>query len=516
MADRIIVFDTTLRDGEQAPGCSLDTEEKYEVAKQLARLNVDVIEAGFPIASPGDFEAVQLIDREVTGPIICGLCRARDEDIGCAWEALRLAAKHRIHVFLASSDIHLKHKLRMTREQALEKAVAAVARAKSYTPDVEFSPEDASRSDVDYLCQVVEGVIAAGATTVNIPDTVGYALPHEFGRLIATLFERVPNISQAVISVHCHNDLGLAVANSLEAVRNGARQVECAVNGLGERAGNAALEEVVMGLRTRHDLMPYETQVVTQEIHRTSRLVSDLTGMVIQANKAVVGRNAFAHEAGIHQHGVLAERTTYEIMDAASIGLAKGELVLGKHSGRHALEDRLRQLGYSLTPEELNHAFERFKRVADARKEITDADLEAIVADEVYRGEKETLELQYFQVVSGMGTVPTATVRLKKNGEEIRQAAIGVGTVDAIYKAIEAIAQVEHQFLDFSVESITEQTEAMGKVTVKIASPDGRTFTGRGASLDVMEAAARAYVQALNKLVYHTAPSQTPQVQDET
>ena len=515
MAERITIFDTTLRDGEQAPGCSLDTEEKYEVAKQLARLNVDVIEAGFPIASPGDFEAVQLIAREVTGPTICGLCRARDEDIDRAWEAVRPAAKARIHTFLATSDIHLKHKLKMSREQALDAAVKAVERAKGHVDDVEFSPEDAARSDVDYLCQVVEAVIAAGATTVNIPDTVGYSLPPEFGNLIATLFERVPNIGETVISVHCHNDLGLAVANSLEAIRNGARQVECTVNGLGERAGNAALEEIVMALHTRRDLMPYETGIVTHEIHRSSRLVSDLTGMLVQGNKAIVGRNAFAHEAGIHQHGVLAERTTYEIMDAATIGLQKGELVLGKHSGRHAVEDRLRQLGYDLDPEELNVAFERFKRVADARKEIKDADLEAIVADEVYRGETETFRLEYFQVVSGMGPVPTATVCLRKNGEEIRQAAIGVGTVDAVYKAIEAIVQLEHSFLDFSVESISEHTEAMGRVTVRIGSPDGRTFTGRGASLDVMEAAARAYIQALNKLVYHTAPNQTPQLEDE-
>ncbi len=515
MAERIVIFDTTLRDGEQAPGCSLDTEEKYEIAKQLARLGVDVIEAGFPIASPGDFEAVQLVAREITGPSICGLARAREEDIDRCWEAIRPAAKPRIHTFLATSDIHLKHKLKMSREQALETAEAAVKRAKGYCEDVEFSPEDAARSDIDYLCQVVQTVITAGATTVNIPDTVGYSVPHEFGQIIATLFERVPNIADAVISIHCHNDLGLAVANSLEAVRNGARQVECTINGLGERAGNASLEEVVMALRTRQDLMPYETGIITEEIYRTSRLVSDLTGMMVQANKAIVGRNAFAHEAGIHQHGVLAERTTYEIMQAESIGLPKSKLVLGKHSGRHAVEERLRELGYELEQDELNAAFQRFKRLADAKKEVFDADLEAIIADEVYHVE-ETLKLEYFQVVSGMGTIPTATVKLIKNGREVKESAIGVGTVDAVYKAIREIAEIKHDFIDFSVESISENTEAMGKVTVKIASPDGRVFAGRGADLDVMEAAAKAYVQALNKLIYHTSPGQTPTATEST
>lgn len=501
MGRRIIIFDTTLRDGEQSPGASLNLEEKLEVAKQLARLKVDVIEAGFPYSSPGDFEAVKAIAQEIKGPVIAGLCRATDQDIDAAWEALKYSDKPRIHTFLATSDIHLKYKLRKTREQVLEMAVAAVKRAKSYCDDVEFSAEDASRTDIDYLCKVVEAVIDAGATTVNLPDTVGYAIPHEFGKMIATVIEKVPNVGKAVISVHCHNDLGLATSNSLAAVLAGAGQVECTINGMGERAGNAALEEVVMTLDTRKDVFDATTGINTREIHRTSRLVSDLTGFVVQPNKAVVGSNAFAHESGIHQHGVLQERTTYEIMDARSIGLSESKLVLGKHSGRHAFEQRLIQLGYELNREELDKAFARFKEVADKKKEIFDEDLEAIVADEVYTI-PETYQLLYMTVITSLEGVPTATVRIGMPDGEVTDCAMGVGSVDAVYKTIDKIVKVPHKLIDYTVKSVTGGTDALGEVTVKLGD-DGNVYTGRGASLDIVEASAKAYIQAINKLVYY-------------
>ena len=504
MSRRIRIFDTTLRDGEQSPGASMNIEEKLVVARQLARLKVDVIEAGFPISSPGDFEAVKAVAETVKGPAIAGLCRANKLDIDRAWEALRFAKKPVIHTFIATSDVHLEKKLKKTREEVLQIAVAAVKRAKGYCEDVEFSAEDAARSDVDYLCRVVEAVIDAGATVVNIPDTVGYAIPHEFGSLIRTLFQRVPNVKKAVISVHCHNDLGLAVANSLAAVLAGAGQIECTINGIGERAGNAALEEVVMAIDTRRDLFHLTTGVNTREIHRASRLVSDVTGLAVQVNKAVVGSNAFAHEAGIHQHGVIQERRTYEIMDAEAVGLSESKLVLGKHSGRHAFERRLKTLGYELSKAELEKAFARFKETADKKKEMFDEDLEAIVADEAYTIPAK-YELCYMNVMSSLDGIPTATIRLKADGGDITEAGIGVGSVDAIYKTIDKMIGATYRLVDFVVKSVTGGTDALGEVTVKLEAKNGEIYTGRGASLDIVEASAKAYINAVNKLVYYEA-----------
>ncbi len=501
MSERVYIFDTTLRDGEQSPGASMNTEEKVEVAHQLARLGVDIIEAGFPIASPGDFEAVKRVAMEVRGPIIAGLARANRIDIERAWEALQYAEHPRIHTFIATSDIHLQHKLRKTREEVLEMAREAVTLAKKFTSDVEFSAEDATRSDVDYLCQVIQEAIRAGATTINIPDTVGYTTPWEFERLIRTLLERVDGWDKVTLSVHCHDDLGLAVANSLSAIRVGARQVECTINGIGERAGNAALEEIVMAIITRNDQFPFYTGINTTEIYRTSRLVSDITGIVVQPNKAIVGSNAFAHEAGIHQHGVLQERRTYEIMDPALVGLAESRLVLGKHSGRHAFEKRLRELGYELSREELDRAFLRFKEIADKKKEVFDEDLEALVADEVYRVPEE-FHLEYMAVMTGLDGMPTAAIRISRGGEILEATGSGVGSVDAVYKTIDKIVNIPHQLEDYSVKSITGGTDALGEVTVKIRD-DGRVFTGRGASLDIIEASAKAYIQAINKLVHY-------------
>ncbi len=498
---RIVIFDTTLRDGEQSPGASMNLEEKLEVARQLARLGVDVIEAGFPITSQGDFDAVRLIATKVAGPTIAGLCRTLPADIDRAAEALRPAKKARLHTFIATSDIHLEHKLRKSRDQVLEMAVAGVKRARNYTDDVEFSAEDAGRTDPDYLCQVVEAVIDAGATTVNIPDTVGYTVPHEFASLIRTLRERVPNINKCVLSVHCHNDLGLAVANSLAAVLAGAGQVECTINGIGERAGNAALEEVVMALNTRASLFQAETGINTREIYRTSRLVTDVTGIPVQPNKAVVGSNAFAHEAGIHQHGVMQERATYEIMAAESVGVAESRLVLGKHSGRHAFEKRLRELGFELSREDLDRAFARFKDLADKKKEVFDADLESIVADEVHAVPEE-YSLEYMTVVAGLEGYPTATIRVRRGQSELVDAGLGVGTIDAVYKTIDKVVQVPHELVEYSVKSVTGGTDALAEVTVKIGA-ESRIYTGRGASLDVVEASAKAYLQAINKLVYY-------------
>jgi len=502
---RIAIFDTTLRDGEQSPGASMNLSEKLDVARQLARLGVDVIEAGFPISSQGDFDAVRLVAEKITGPTIAGLCRVVPADIDRAGEALRPAAKRRIHTFIATSDIHLKHKLKKSRDEVLEMAVAGVKRARNFTDDVEFSAEDASRTDPDYLCQVVEAVIDAGATTVNIPDTVGYAVPLEFARLIATLRERVPNIDRCVLSVHCHNDLGLAVANSLAAIMAGAGQVECTINGIGERAGNAALEEVVMAINTRADQFQVSTQINTREIYRASRLVTDVTGIAVQPNKAVVGANAFAHEAGIHQHGVLQERTTYEIMSAQDVGIAESRLVLGKHSGRHAFEKRLHELGYTLSKEDLDRAFARFKELADKKKEIFDADLESIVADEVHSVPQE-YSLEYMTVMAGLEGYPTATIRVRRGQSELVDAGLGVGTIDAVYKTIDKLLGIPHELVEYSVKSVTGGTDALAEVTVKVGA-DGRTYTGRGASLDVVEASAKAYMQALNKLVHYRATS---------
>jgi 2-isopropylmalate synthase len=507
----IRIFDTTLRDGEQSPGASMNLEEKLTIAKQLARLGVDVIEAGFAYSSPGDFEAVRRIAGEVEGPVICSLARARPEDIDRAWEALRGAPKVRIHTFLSTSDIHLKYQFRMTRQEALVRAVEMVQRARSYVDDVEFSPMDASRSDVDYLCEVLEAVIAAGATTVNIPDTVGYATPQEFGRLIATIQEKVKNIGQAVISVHCHNDLGLAVANSLAAILAGAGQVECTVNGIGERAGNAAMEEIVMGLRTRRDFYQADTKIRTEEIAKTSRLVSKITGMVVQPNKAIVGANAFAHTSGIHQDGLLKEHLTYEIMRPESIGLGQTKLILGKLSGRHAFRRRLEELGYKLTDEELNYAFDRFKRLADQKKEIFEEDLEAIVSDQIRRI-PERYVLKTLTVQSGTGLVPTATVELEIDGKTLRQTGTGDGPVDAVYRTIAAMTGTKSRLLHYAVKAITGGTDAQGEVTVRLEEA-GKTISGNGADTDIIVASAKAYLNALNKLAYWV--SQNPDLNQQ-
>ncbi|CEP69312.1 2-isopropylmalate synthase, bacterial-type [Moorella glycerini] len=497
---RIYIFDTTLRDGEQSPGVSLNVEEKLKIAHQLARLGVDVIEAGFPIASPGDFEAVRAIAREVEGPVIAGLARINDRDIDRAWEALQEARRPRIHVFIATSDIHLKYKLRMTREEVLAAVRKGVARAKSYCQDVEFSPEDASRSDIDFLCQVLAAAIESGATVLNIPDTVGYATPAEFGHLIAEIRRRVPGIEKVQISVHCHNDLGLAVANSLAAIENGALQVEGAINGIGERAGNTALEELVMALYTRRDYYGCHTAIVTEEIYRTSKLVSSLTGMPVQYNKAIVGKNAFAHEAGIHQDGVLKERTTYEIMNPTMIGVVQSNIVLGKHSGRHALRSRLEELGFKLNEAELDKAFARFKELADRKKEISDRDLEAIVEHEV-KQIPEKFALEHIHISTGNRVVPTATIGLRVGEELKEEAACGEGPVDAAFKAIDKITRIPVCLKSYTLNAVTGGKDAVGEVTVKVEYA-GRVFIGRGISTDVLEASARAYVNAINKVVY--------------
>ncbi|MEW6064825.1 2-isopropylmalate synthase [Desulforamulus profundi] len=502
MSNRVYIFDTTLRDGEQSPGVSLNINEKLQIARQLARLGVDIIEAGFPITSPGDFAAVQAVVREVRGVTIAGLARANLKDIDVAWEALRDAEQARIHTFIATSDIHLKYKLRKDRDQVVEAAVAAVKHAKKYTSDVEFSAEDASRSDVDYLARVFGEVIKAGATVINIPDTVGYAMPEEYALFIKQVMERTPGIEKAVVSVHCHDDLGLAVANSLAAVGAGARQVEGTVNGIGERAGNAALEEVVMGLYTRKDRYGLTTGFNTREIYRTSRLVSSLTGMPVQPNKAVVGKNAFAHESGIHQDGVLKERTTYEIMNPEMLGIAASNLVLGKHSGRHAFRDRLAELGYNLTDEELNLAFTRFKSLADKKKEITDQDLQAMVEDEI-RQIPDTYTLEYFHISSGTTVVPTATVGLRAGEERKEDAACGDGPVDAIYNTVDKITGISCTLVNYAINAITGGKDALGDVTVKLKCEGSeKVYIGRGVSTDILEASAKAYVNAVNKLMY--------------
>ena len=500
MNKMIKIFDTTLRDGEQSPGASMNVEEKITLAKQLARLGVDIIEAGFAISSPGDFEAIKRIGAEVEGPVICSLARARKEDIDRAWEALKDAPKRRIHTFHSTSDIHLKHQYRISREEAFKRSVEMVRHARSYVDDVEFSPMDATRTDVSYLHEVVEAVIEAGATTVNIPDTVGYATPEEFGALIRGIKDKVRNIDQAVISVHCHNDLGLAVANVLSAIKNGAEQVECTVNGIGERAGNCSMEEVVMALRTRKDFFGADTRVITEEIMRTSRLVTKITGITVQPNKAIVGANAFAHESGIHQDGLLKERTTYEIMRPETIGLVKTNLVLGKHSGRHAFRDRLKQMGYDLSDEDLNRAFERFKHVADQKKEVFDEDLEAIVSDEMQQIQ-EVYVLKDLRAESGTGLTPTATVAMEVNGTAVQQTGIGDGPVDAVYRTIAHMTGTKSKLDAYLVKGITGGTDALGEVTVKVEE-EGKKVAGHGADTDIIVASAKAYVNALNKLEY--------------
>ncbi|WP_022947189.1 2-isopropylmalate synthase [Methylohalobius crimeensis] len=513
MQDKLIIFDTTLRDGEQSPGASMNREEKIRIAKALERLRVDVIEAGFPAASGGDFDAVKAVSQAVGESAVCGLARALDTDIDRAGEALAVARRSRIHTFIATSPIHMEHKLRMTPDQVVERAVAAVQRARRYTDDVEFSPEDAGRSEEDFLCRIIEAVIAAGATTINIPDTVGYSLPPAFGAMIGRLRERIPNADKAVFSVHCHNDLGLAVANSLAAVMSGARQVECTINGLGERAGNAALEEVVMAVKTRQDAFPCDTGINTQEIVPCSKLVSSITGFPVQPNKAIVGANAFAHESGIHQDGVLKSRETYEIMRAEDVGWSANRMVLGKHSGRNAFRTRMRELGIEFEAEEaLNEAFARFKDLADKKHEIFEEDLQALISEQIYESEAERVKLIALHVCSDTGETPRAQVVLKVDGEEKTSESEGSGVVDATLKAIESLLATGASLLLYSVNSITTGTDAQGEVTVRLER-GGRIVNGLGADTDIVIASAKAYLNAVDKLL-SSAGRKHPQVAD--
>ena len=498
--DNVIIFDTTLRDGEQAAGGALNVREKLDIAKQLERLGVDVIEAGFPISSPGDFEAVSLIAKEVRTPIICPLAHANADAIDLAWESVKEAEHPRIHVFLSASDIHLFYQLKKSREEILETSRDMVAWAKKYVDDVEFSPMDASRTEPAYIYQILEAVIDAGATTVNIPDTVGYATPEEYGDLIEVILKNVPNISRAVVSVHCHDDLGLAVANSLESLKRGARQVECTINGIGERAGNASLEEIVMAIKTRKDFYNLTTNINTAQIYKTSRLVSELTGFTVQPNKAIVGANAFRHESGIHQDGVIKMPITYEIMNPKTIGIPASSLVLGKLSGRHAFNERLAELGYSLSEEDFNRAFAVFKELADKKKEVTDRDIESLIAQEL-RTVSEIYHLDLIQVSCGDKGVPTASVKLTtSDGKVLADAALGTGPVDAVYKAINRIVSVPNVLTEFTVKSVTEGIDAIGEVLIRIES-EGITYTGRGADTDIIVASAKAYMNALNRLL---------------
>jgi 2-isopropylmalate synthase len=502
---KLIIFDTTLRDGEQSPGASMTRDEKVRIAKALERMRVDVIEAGFPIASPGDFEAVRSVAQTVKESTVCGLARAMEKDIDRAGEAVKTANSGRIHTFIATSPIHMRNKLRLSPDQVFEQAVAAVKRARRYTDNIEFSPEDAGRSELNFLCRVIEAVIDAGATTINIPDTVGYNIPQQFGELVGRLIERVPNADRAVFSVHCHNDLGLAVANSLAAVLNGARQVECTVNGLGERAGNAALEEIVMTIRTRQDVFDCDTTLDASQIVPTSRLVSGITGFAVQPNKAVVGANAFAHESGIHQDGVLKARETYEIMRAQDVGWSENRIVLGKHSGRNAFRCRLEELGIVFTSEEINMAFSRFKDLADKKHDIYDEDLQALVTEAQIEAEHEHYKLAALKVCSETGETPVASVIISVDGEESRGEAPGSGPVDASFRAIETVAHSNAELQLYSVNSITSGTDAQGEVTVRLEKA-GRIVNGQGADTDIVIASAKAYLNALNKLVQRQKP----------
>ena len=500
MSDHLIIFDTTLRDGEQSPGASMTREEKLRIAKQLERLRVDVIEAGFPASSNGDFESVRAIAAAVRDSVVCGLARASEKDIARCAEAIGPARAGRIHTFIASSPIHMQMKLRMAPDDVLAQAVKAVGWARRYTDDVEFSPEDAGRSEPDFLCRLLEAVIAAGATTVNIPDTVGYTMPWQFGGLIRTLRERVPNADKAVWSVHCHNDLGVAVANSLAAVMNGARQVECTVNGLGERAGNASLEEIVMAVRTRKDVFPCASRIDTAQIVAASKLVSSITGFPVQPNKAIVGANAFAHESGIHQDGVLKHRETYEIMRAEDVGWNANKLSLGKLSGRNAFKTRLAELGIELASDDvLNVAFAKFKELADKKGQVFDEDLQALVSEEAVTPEREHYRLLTLRVVSETGEIPQARIAMAVGGSELHAEASGDGPVDAAFRAIERIAQANAKMLLFSVNAITTGTDAQGEVTVRLER-EGRVVNGNGADTDIIVASAKAYLNALNKL----------------
>jgi 2-isopropylmalate synthase len=504
MSDRLLIFDTTLRDGEQSPGASMNLAEKLEVAHALKDLGVDVIEAGFPIASPGDFEAVQAVARQVEGPIICGLARCHNEDIDRAGQALKGAKRPRIHVFLATSAIHREFKLHMQREEIVRRAVEGVKRAKSYCDDVEFSPEDAARTELDFLAEVVERVIEAGATTVNIPDTVGYAVPEQYAAAIRHLKEHVRDIDKAVISVHCHDDLGMAVANSLAAVHEGARQIECTINGIGERAGNCALEEVVMALRTRADYFQLETAINTPRLYPTSRLVSKITGLQVQRNKAIVGQNAFAHEAGIHQDGMLKERRTYEIMRPEDIGLGQNELVLGKHSGRHALRQRVRDLGYHLDETQLQQVFEAFKALADRKKLVYDADIEALAEAQIHTG-PAVWTLEAVTCNAGSGTIPSAAVCLWHNEGRIhRDAVFGDGPVDAVFRAIERITGIDVELRDYHVRSVSVGQDAQGEAHVE-AEFNGKMIRGRAVSTDIIESSALAFLQVINRIAMRQA-----------
>ncbi len=501
MSEHLIIFDTTLRDGEQSPGASMNREEKVRIARVLDKMRVDVIEAGFPAASPGDFDAVRAVCEAVRESTVCALARAVDGDIERAGEAIKSARSGRIHTFIATSPIHMREKLRMQPDEVVQRAVASVKQARRFADDVEFSPEDAGRSEADFLCRIIEAVIDAGASTVNIPDTVGYNLPNQFGSLIAELLERVPNSDKVVFSVHCHNDLGLAVANSLAAVMKGARQVECTINGLGERAGNASLEEIVMAVRTRQDMFACDTRIDTTQIVPASRLVSNITGFPVQPNKAIVGANAFAHEAGIHQDGVIKSRETYEIMRAEDVGWSTNRMVLGKHSGRNAFRGRLADLGIEFdTEEQLNSTFARFKELADKKHEIFDEDLQALVTEEGLELANEHLRLVSLKVCSQTGETPYASVALAVNGEEKQARAPGSGPVDAAYKAIDSVVQSGSYLQLYSVSNITSGTDSQGEVTVRLEK-GGRIVNGHGADTDIVIASAKAYVNALNKLV---------------
>ena len=502
--DKVLIFDTTLRDGEQSPGVALNVEEKLEIARALERMRVDIIEAGFPASSPGDFESVAAIAKEVRGSAIAGLARAVQSDVDACWEAVKHAAHPRIHVFLSSSDIQIMHQLEKGKDEVLEMARTQVARAAKYCPDVEFSPMDATRSDPAYVYQMLTECIDAGATTLNIPDTVGYTVPEEFAQFLRDIQENVPNIHKAVISVHCHNDLGLAVANSLTAIQVGARQVETCINGIGERAGNAALEEVVMAIKTRADFFHLSTNIDTTQIHRTSRLVSQLTGMSVQPNKAIVGDNAFRHQSGVHQHGITKMRQTFEIMDPADIGHPRGTVfVLNKNSGRHGLKSRLDELGYEVTIQELDHLFAAFKDLADKKGEIDDRDLEALVSGE-RRSVEDIYKLELLQVTCGNHLIPTATVRIiGPNGAIAETTATGTGPVDAAYKALNELIGVKNRLLEYGINSVTEGIDAQGEVTVRIEA-DERTFVGRSADTDIIVASAKALLNAINRAIAHT------------
>jgi 2-isopropylmalate synthase len=513
-ANRVHIFDTTLRDGEQSPGISLNTGEKVEIAQQLARLGVDVIEAGFPITSPGDFEAVEAIARGVEGPTICGLARTHKADIDAAWGAIKDAARPRIHTFISTSDIHIEHQLQTDREDVKGQARAAVALAKSYCEDVEFSPMDATRADIEFTAEVCAIAVEEGATVINVPDTVGYTTPEEYAEYWRHLYELVPGLDKIETSVHCHDDLGLAVANSYAGVLAGARQVECAVNGIGERAGNCSLEEIAMLIKVREDAHGLSTGINTRELARTSRMVSRLTGYAIQPNKAIVGRNAFAHESGIHQDGVLKERTTYEIMDATEVGLESNSIVLGKHSGRHALRDALDQLGFKVEGNALNAAFKRFKEIADRKKQVTALDLEAIVSDEM-REKDDSHELAWFEVEAGSRREPLARVAVKMpSGEEAVGESGGDGPVDAIFRAIQKAADTECELRQYTVEAVTGGEDALGQVTVMLRAA-GRLATGQGVATDILEASARAYVRALSNALEGAAIREAEAVTSE-